>query len=129
MLLACALIAFTASAKAEIVQCVDEAGLITFTDVPCNADAISVRMPGSIKGSRAGAGDSPQAKRFAAAEQARAAASAGKAANNRRVALDVATSSAARASLLAIDQASTLQRQQASSQQEARRGTWEFWRS
>lgn len=129
ILLACAFIAVTGSAKADIVRCIDGEGMVLITDTPCNADATTVRAPSVAKATRTGGKGSPEANRFAAAEQARAAAWANKPAASRKFALDVATLKAAKISMVSIDQASTLERQEALAERATRPGFWELWRS
>ena len=129
ILLACAFIAVTGFAKADIVRCIDADGMVLITDAPCNADANTVQAPASAKATRSGGKGSPEAKRFAAAEQARTVAWANKPATGRRIALDVATLKAAKVTMVSNDQASTLVRQEALAERATRPGFWELWRS
>lgn len=116
ILLACILAACAGFARADIVQCVDESGTVSYTDVPCQNDADVTRAPVLSK---------PTAVRiplriplpsvsgrFATAEKARKAASAKKHASKRRLAIDVETLKGAKSSALLTDQASFLLRQQ-----------------
>lgn len=128
-LLACMFIAAAGSANAEIVRCIGKNGLVLMTDVPCNTAANTPKAPAAAKAKQAGGRGSPQAKRFAAAEQARAVASANRSAKSRRLPLDVAMMKEARITMLSIDQTSILQRQEALAEQAARPGFWELWRS
>lgn len=129
LLFACALLAFSGTAQAAIVQCIDAKGSITFTDVPCKADADTVHSYGMREASPLVSGNSMQANHFAAAEQARATASTKRRTAKRRFPLDVATLKAARIAMQSIDHASALVRQQATLDQGARSVPWEFWRS
>lgn len=129
VLVASVFIAFAAPAKAELVRCVDEAGSVSITDVPCRSGVKAVPARAVPKASTGGGKGSPQAKRFAAAERARAIASANKPANSRRLALDVATLKAARVAMLSNDETSAMKRQEALAAQADRPGVWEFWRT
>jgi|GEM_PF-3478013 len=129
LLFACALIAFTGSVKAEIVHCVDESGSVLITDVACSTGADAVHVPDVVKKSSVKIKVLSQVKRFSDAEHARAVASKYRKKDGRRFPLDVATSQAAKASMLSIDQASALEHQQALEEQAARPGIWEFWHS
>lgn len=130
VLLACAFIVFTGTAKADIMRCIDENGSVLLTDVPCNADSTSASVYGAVKKPAVSSNASAQQRRFAEAERTRTNAAKIKLPASRRFALDVATSTAARASLVSIDEASALQRQQVLLEQEARpTSAWAFWRS
>lgn len=112
------LMAFSVSARAEVVRCIDDTGSITFTDLPCDgdADAVPVAVPGSIKAPTATTRTGSQPASFSAAEQARAAALAIKHKQKRGLAVDVATMETARLSLIARDREADLARQQALAQ-------------
>jgi len=107
------LIGFSVSARAEVVQCIDDTGSITFTDLPCNADADAVPVAGPIRTPTATTKAGSQGANFAAAEQARMAAIAIKQKQKRGLAVDVATMETARLSLIAKDREAALARQQA----------------
>lgn len=109
--LGCILVVFSGFARADIVQCVDEAGAVTYTDVLCQNDADVARASVLSKPFAAIARLSSPVDKFAEAEKAREAASAKKQAGNRRLAIDVATLKAARSSMLLMDQAASLTRQ------------------
>lgn len=124
-----ALLAFSGTAQAGIVQCIDAKGSVTFTDVPCKADSDTVPSFGMIEASPPVPGNSMQTSRFVAADQARATASTKRHTTKRRLPLDVATLKAARIAMQSIDHASALIRQQAMLDQGTRFAPWEFWRS
>lgn len=109
----CLLIAFSVSARAEVVQCIDDTGSITFTDLPCNADADAVPVAGAISTPAPATKAALQARNFAAAEQARTAALAVKQKQKRGLAVDAATMETAKLSLIAKDREVALSRQQA----------------
>jgi hypothetical protein len=124
------LIALPASASAEIAQCVEENGLLAFTDAPCKTEAATPRVSGSVPTPAVRIAASPQQVNFAAAEKTRAAAWTNKRTPDRRLALDVATLKAAKVSLVSMDDASVLVRQQALTDLRDRAGkSWAFWRS
>ena len=110
------LIAFSMSARAEVVQCIDDTGAITFTDLPCNADANAVPVPDSIKTPTVATKAGSHGGDLAAAEQARTAALAIKQRQKRGLAIDAATMEAAKLSLIAKDREAALARQQAMDQ-------------
>jgi len=113
IVVACMLLAFAGSAAAGILKCTDKAGAVTFTDVPCNADADAAHVSIAIDAAPVKTRVLPLAGNVSAAEEARVTARANKPAANRGMALDVATLKAARASMVSMDQASALVRQQA----------------
>ena len=112
---ACLLIAFSVSARAEVVQCIDDTGSVTFTDLPCNADADAVPV-GAVKTPAAATKGELQARNFAAAEQARTAALAIKHRQKRALSVDAATMGSAKLSLISKDREAVLARQQALAQ-------------
>lgn len=120
------LIAFAGSAKADIAQCIDEKGLTTFTDTPCDTDVAAPRVSALINTPAIKTKVSLQIRKFAAAEKARVAAWANKRPLGRRLPVDVATLEAGKVSLVAMDHASALLRQQALAEQGK---SWTFWRS
>ena len=129
LLLACALSAFAGVAKADIVKCTNEQGLVLITDVPCKAGTTATSMSVAIKKPPVRTKALAENRRFAETERMRVNAERNKQPASRKFALDVATSAAARASLASIDQAWALQRQQVLVEQEARPSIWNFWRS
>lgn len=130
ILLACAFIAFTGTANADIVKCIDENGSVLLTDAACNANSTTAGVYGAVNKPAVRTKAAAQQRRFAETERARTNAAKIKLPASRRFALDVATSTAARASLASIDEASALQRQQVLLEQEARpTSAWAFWRS
>ena len=129
LLLACVFSVLTGQAKADIVKCTDARGALLITDLPCGSDPVTTRISGTAKKPPVRAMTAAQQRRFAETERARANAERNRQPAGRRLALDVATSAAARTSLQLIDQAWALQRQQALVEQEARPNVWAFWRS
>lgn len=124
------MLAFAAPASAEIVQCVASTGTVTFTDRACGADTISSAVTGWTETApAANAAPLLHNGRFAAAEKARTLVWANKSAVARRLAVDVATMSAAKASMEALDIESALSRQQARAEKESESSSWAFWRS
>ena len=102
------LLVFSGLAKAEIVQCTDNGGLVTYTDVPCKAgsDAAPASRTVAVKAKAL----SPKA--FVLAQKARETTWAKKPASDRNLPLDVATAKAARSSFLEIDAERTFLHQQ-----------------
>ncbi len=108
-----ALLAFSGAVQAEVVQCENAAGGITFSDVPCQTSEKTVRASDADQSLPADTKASPAISSFVAAERARAAAWAVKRPPRGRLADDVATIKAARSSLILLEHASDLARQQA----------------
>lgn len=133
VLFAFLLVASAGSAQADIMQCVDAKGQVTFTDVACgtdadaDADASGALAPKEVKPTIIS--PSSQKKRLMAAEKARSVAWAKKRPASRALALDVATMSAARAVMTTMDHASDLARQQAREERLVAEEGWGFWRS
>jgi hypothetical protein len=124
------LIALPASVSAEIAQCSEQTGAGTFTDAPCKSQTVVKRVAYTIPASAARTKASPQQMNFDAAEKTRAAASANKRTPHRRLAVDVSTLKAAKVSLVSMDDASALVRQQALAEEKDRaERSWAFWRS
>lgn len=113
---ACMLIALAASARADVVRCIDDTGAVTFTDLPCKSDSEAVAVPSLAGDSAVTTKAALQGEKLAMAEQARAAAWAAKPKPARGLALDAATIETARLSMIAKDHAAALARQQASAQ-------------
>lgn len=110
--LACLLFLLVGLAKAGITQCVDEAGAVTYTNVPCenntgDTQASALRNPPTIAPKVA-----PVSEISIDGDDTRRSTWATMRANTRSVTLDVETMKAARSSLLAMDQASHLLRRQ-----------------
>jgi hypothetical protein len=100
--LGCALLALSGFASADVVQCTDSGGKITYTDVACRhgdntASVATVSHPVAAKIKAL----SPKA--FALAQKARESTWAKKPAGARNLPLDVATAKMARSSILEID--------------------------
>ncbi len=112
LLAAGALITFTGMVQADIVQCIDVDGAVTFTDRACHTAAETVQRADTPYALPLETPASPAAQYFAAAEAARASTWVIKPASQRSLALDVATLKAAKDSLTSIDVASALVRQQ-----------------
>lgn len=106
----CLLVAFANFANADIVQCIDDAGAVTFTDVPCKKSADVVRV--SADSSSVSGGAALLARSATAAGKIHPSGSVKKPARKRGLALDVATMKAARSSMLLRDQESYLLREQ-----------------
>lgn len=108
VLLGCMLLVFSGLAKADIVQCTDNGGLVTYTDVPCKpgSDAAPVSRTVAVKAKAL----SPKA--FVLAQKARETTWAKKPASDRNFPLDVATAKTARSSFLEIDAERTFLHQQ-----------------
>jgi hypothetical protein len=94
-----------------VVQCVDDSGKTTFTDVPCKpgSDAASVS---TISKPVAAKRKALSPKAFVLAQKARETTWAKKPASDRNFPLDVATARTARSSFLDIDAERTLLHQQ-----------------
>jgi len=108
----CLLVAFADFANADIVQCIDGAGAVTFTDVPCKKSADVVRVSVSADSSSVSGGAALLARSATAAGKIHPSGSVKKPARKRGLALDVATMRAARSSMLLRDQESYLLREQ-----------------
>jgi hypothetical protein len=117
-----------ASAQADIVQCVDATGLVTFTDAACNTAADAERASGPVQTVSGKLKTLPSAASSGAAKKVYAAKREGESMQNRRSVLDASTVSAAKVSLVALDEISALMRQQAQAQRIARAESgWTFW--
>lgn len=107
------LMAVSAPATGAVTQCIDETGMVTFTDQPCAGDTRTV--------DGAAVPDQPPVKAkvistitsYSATEEARRVAWAMPRAPRRSLELDVSTLKAARLSMVADDLARRLARQQA----------------
>jgi hypothetical protein len=106
------LVVFAGFARADTVQCVDETGTVTYTDVPCENGADAARASALTDSSPVRAKVSSPAGTFTAVGEARESAWVKKPASNRKLAPDVATVKAARSSMLLMDRAASLLRQQ-----------------
>jgi hypothetical protein len=109
--LGCALLALSGFASADVVQCTDSGGKITYTDVACrhgdnSTSVIPVSRPVTAKTKAL----SPKA--FALAQKVRESTWAKKPASNRNLPLDVASAKMARSSILEIDAERIFLRQQ-----------------
>jgi hypothetical protein len=110
--LGCMLVVFAGVARADIVQCVDGTGTVSYMDVPCQKGANVARASALTKPSALRANVSSPARPTAAARAAREVAWKKRPASNHRLARDVATLEAARSSLLQMDNESSLLRRQ-----------------
>ena len=110
LLIACSSMAFAICAEAAVTECLDAAGVTTYTDAPCKLD--ETRAPELNKPLPAKEKISLQAAPFAAAENARALAWAAKPKTSRGMTLDIVTLKAARESMITSDRANALARQQ-----------------
>lgn len=108
----CMLVVIAGFAKADIVQCVDDTGTITYTDVPCQIGDDVAQTSALANSSAISPKVSSRADIFVTAGAARKATWGNKSAINRTLALDVVTLKAARSSMLLMDQASSLSRKQ-----------------
>ena len=108
------LMAFSAPATGEVAQCIDEAGMVTFTDQPCHGDARTVdgAVVPELRPLKAKVISAVNS--YSAAEEARRVAWAMPRAPQRSLELDMSTLKAARLSMASDDQARRLARQQAS---------------
>lgn len=107
------LMAFSAPATGAVTQCIDDAGMVTFTDQPCHGDtrtvdgaAVPDQLPVKAK-------VISTITSYSAAEQARRVAWAMPRAPRRSLELDVSTLKAARLSMASDDLTRRLARQQA----------------
>lgn len=112
ILLSCMLIVLCTPAAAEIVQCADENGAVTYTNLPCEnsanlAAAAATNIPSPTKVKVAST-----AATFAAGWEAREGASVKYRASKPSVTLDQRTMAVAKTSTLAIDQATSFLHQQ-----------------
>lgn len=115
-------------AGAGIVQCVDAAGSVTFTDAACKKAADAARAPGAAETMSGNIKILSSAGNPRTAKKAQEAKREGASARNRRSALDASTVRAAKVSLLAMDEVSALIRQQALARRSARaERSWTFW--
>lgn len=109
--IACTMMAFSACADAAVVQCLDLAGVTTFTDAPCKVAEDAARAASAIPNARAKTVTLKTAISVTA-ENARASAWASKREPHRGLASDVATMKAARASMVSMDEATAVARRQ-----------------
>jgi hypothetical protein len=115
-------------ADAGIVQCIDAAGSITFTDAACNTAADAARASNAPQTVSDNIKISPATVNPRTTKKAHAAKREGESMQNRRSALDASTVRAAKVSLLAMDEASALIRQQVLARRSARAESgWTFW--
>ena len=105
-------LSFAGIAKAEIVQCIGDAGATTFSDVRCAVDANTVLAPSKKKTSADKTKTSLQTKKFVAAEKARSVASANRLTTKRGLPIDDTTLQSARSLTVAMDSTSVLERRQ-----------------
>jgi|GEM_PF-2200933 len=110
---ACMLMASAASANADVVQCIDGSGMVTYTDQPCPAGAQTEPVAGLPGISPARNTAASQTGNISLVQQARDAASAAKHKPRRGLAPDVATMQTARSTMISKDQAAILARRQA----------------
>lgn len=118
LLAACMLIAFAASANADVLQCIDGSGMVTYTDQPCPAGAQAEPVAGLTGVSTARNTASSQSG-ILLVQQARDAASAARQKPRRGLAPDVATMQTARSSMISKDHAAVLARQRALAQRKS----------
>ena len=111
VLLGCMLLILTGPAKADIVQCTNSSGMVTYTDVPCKlgSDSAPVSTVADIVEAKPKA-SSPQA--FVLGQKVQETPWANKPASGRNFPLDVATAKMARSSFLEIDAERTFLHQQ-----------------
>jgi hypothetical protein len=113
---------------AGIVQCVDAAGSIMFTDAACNTAADAARASSVPQTVSDNIKISPASVNPRTTKKAPAAKREGESMQNRRSALDASTVRAAKVSLLAMDAASALIRQQVLARRSARaENGWALW--
>jgi hypothetical protein len=103
---------FAQAAMAEIVQCVDSAGSVTFTDVPCKAGEDAVRLGKSVNKAEIRKKVVAEQGTYSATPHVREAIGMDKQALGQSLATDAATLKAARETLLSMDRVSKLPRQQ-----------------
>jgi hypothetical protein len=106
------LLVFAGPAGADIVQCVDEAGMVTYTDVPCKkgVDAAQVSALGNRSTVKLRVASTVGTLAVARVSRDGAWTKAGT--GNRRVGLDMETMKAARSTMLMMDRTSSLSHQQ-----------------
>lgn len=124
----CMLIAFAGSAKSDIVQCIDSEGAVSFTDLSCvsGSQKLAVAPFKSLPVPLVQASASPvKATLKSTGLELQVKNNAGA----RTFAVDATTMSAAKASMVSLDLASDLARQQALADKAMRSGSWAFWRS
>lgn len=127
----CLLFLAAGSANAEVIRCSDNAGSITYTDVPCVAGSQTgsqkAQVPSVMPISTAGK-SFPGQESLAAAEKARSVAALINISNGRVYSLDERMVRGAKASSDTMDVASELVRQQASAERALQVNRWAFWR-
>jgi hypothetical protein len=115
MFAACMLMAVAASANADVVQCIDGSGMVTYTDQPCPAGAQAEPVAG-LTGARNTASSQSG---ILLVQQTRDTASAARHKPRRGLAPDVVTMQTARSSMISKDHAAILARQQALAQRKS----------
>lgn len=123
---ACALSASAGMANAAIIQCLDDAGGMRFTDTACTDDADAVQRIHTDKTAAVGTRARPPAPDFAAPERARVAGDAVRAPSGRGMAVDTAMLKVAKVTMTSIDAPWLLARQQALSDSEQVRSS-SYW--
>jgi hypothetical protein len=104
---------FAERARADIIECVDEAGAVTFTDVPCKSAADAKRGAARYSAEVAQARNSATSAKATAGQHGRPAKSENRLPSYSGLDTDVATLKAAKSSLLMMERASAMARHQA----------------
>jgi hypothetical protein len=110
ILLGCILFVFGGLARAEVLQCVDDRGAVTYTNLPCenNTDPVPDGAVSSSALAKTKGGVSA-AVTYTASEETHESAWAKRPASNSNTALDIETLKAARSSMLVRNQGSPRQ--------------------
>ncbi|MGZ3158226.1 MAG: DUF4124 domain-containing protein [Burkholderiaceae bacterium] len=108
----CFFLCFAQAAMAEIVECVDSAGSITYTDVPCKAGEDAVRLGKSVDKVAIKEKLTTQQNKYSATQHVREAVGVDKPSAGNGLTTDMSTLKSARESMASMDRVSKLSRQQ-----------------
>ena len=123
---ACALSASAGMANAAIIQCLDDAGGMSFSDTACKDEADAVPAIHTVKIAPAATRARTPAIDFSAPERVRAAGDATRTPSGRGMAGDTAMLKVAKVTMTSIDAPGLLARQQTSSDAERARSL-SYW--
>jgi len=103
-ILGCVLLIAVGFAKADITQCIDETGVVLYTDGSCNDKADVVQITPAANAPEVEAKNATSSENFTDSVAITEGVWARNRANTRKVAVDVETMKAARSTMLAMDQ-------------------------
>lgn len=125
--IACCLLLAASMANAEVIRCIDNKGLITFTDVPCTTDMLGIQAPSVTAAKPAGKISTVHVK-LAAAAKASPVAELDVLGGGRNDSPDERTVLGAKAYTDSSDIHLALAREHAAAERALNRNRWAFWR-